>query len=160
MSPRFPKFISGGQTCAERGALDFAIRNNIVHGGWCPKGRKAQDGAIPAIYQLQETLSDDYLESSEWNVRDSDATVIFTNTKEHSDMSQCVVDFARKHQKPWLHLGADSYTTARDLSRFMGEHEIGILNVTGASHVDVMNIFEGVFFWRWRAGIIGGPDEG
>jgi len=28
------KIISGGQTGADRAALDFAIDNNIPHGGW------------------------------------------------------------------------------------------------------------------------------
>lgn len=47
--------ISGGQTGADSAALDFAIEKGIPHGGWCPKGRKAEDGPIPARYALQET---------------------------------------------------------------------------------------------------------
>jgi hypothetical protein len=49
------KIISGGQTGADRAALDFAIKQGIPHGGWCPKGRRAEDGPIDAKYQLQET---------------------------------------------------------------------------------------------------------
>jgi hypothetical protein len=48
------KIISGGQTGADRAALDWAIKNGIPHGGWCPKGRRAEDGAIPEQYSLQE----------------------------------------------------------------------------------------------------------
>jgi hypothetical protein len=33
------KIVSGGQTGADRAALDWAIENGIPHGGWCPKGR-------------------------------------------------------------------------------------------------------------------------
>ena len=55
------KIISGGQTGADRAALDFAIAHNIPHGGWCPKGRKAEDGVIPACYQLNELSTADYL---------------------------------------------------------------------------------------------------
>ncbi len=72
------KIISGGQTGADRAALDWAIRNGIPHGGWCPKGRKAEDGPIEAKYQLQETPSSKYLQRTDWNARDSDGTVIFS----------------------------------------------------------------------------------
>ena len=51
------KIISGGQTGADRGGLDVAIRHGIPHGGWCPKGRKAEDGVIPDNYLLEETSS-------------------------------------------------------------------------------------------------------
>ena len=72
------KIVSGGQTGADRAGLDWAISMGIPHGGWCPRGRKAEDGVIPARYQLTETKSADYLTRTRWNVRDSNATVIFT----------------------------------------------------------------------------------
>jgi hypothetical protein len=79
MGPRLIlKIISGGQTGADRAALDFAIKHRISHGGWCPKGRRSEDGTIPSQYQLQETPSTNYLQRTEWNVRDSDGTVIFS----------------------------------------------------------------------------------
>jgi hypothetical protein len=37
------KIVSGAQTGADRAALDWAIFRDIPHGGWCPKGRKAED---------------------------------------------------------------------------------------------------------------------
>jgi Circularly permutated YpsA SLOG family len=49
------KIVSGGQTGADRAALDFAIWHNIAHGGWCPKGRKAEDGPLEARYLLTES---------------------------------------------------------------------------------------------------------
>jgi len=54
------KIVSGGQTGADRAGLDWAINNSISHGGWCPKGRKAEDGPIDGRYQLQETPSSNY----------------------------------------------------------------------------------------------------
>ncbi len=48
------KLISGGQTGADRGGLDAAIHCGLPHGGWCPKGRKAEDGVIPVEYHLHE----------------------------------------------------------------------------------------------------------
>lgn len=72
------KIISGGQTGVDRAGLDVAMALRIPHGGWCPKGRKAEDGTIPAIYQLQETPKPDYKQRTEWNVRDSDGTLILS----------------------------------------------------------------------------------
>ena len=73
------RIISGGQTGADRGGLDAAIYCEIPHGGWCPKGRKAEDGVIPPEYQLTELSSKQYLARTKANVMDSDATVLFTH---------------------------------------------------------------------------------
>lgn len=70
------KIISGGQTGVDRGALDVALELGLPCGGWCPKGRLAEDGAIPARYPLAETPVAEYPQRTEWNVRDADATLI------------------------------------------------------------------------------------
>jgi hypothetical protein len=54
--------VSVGQTGADRAALDFVIDHGVPHGGWCSKGRRAEDGPIDGRYQLQETLSANYLD--------------------------------------------------------------------------------------------------
>jgi hypothetical protein len=66
------RIVSGGQTGADRAALEWAIEYQVPHGGWCPKGRKAENGRIPDRFNLPETPSSDYLQRNEWNVRDSD----------------------------------------------------------------------------------------
>jgi hypothetical protein len=72
------KVVSGGQTGVDRAAVDVALELGMSCGGWCPKGRKAEDGRIPDQYPLQETPSADYRQRTEWNVRDSDGTVALT----------------------------------------------------------------------------------
>ena len=72
--------LSGGQTGADRAALDFAIEFGLAHGGWCPRGRLAEDGPIDERYDLTETPSRRYNQRTEWNIRDSDATVVFSIT--------------------------------------------------------------------------------
>lgn len=72
------KIISGGQTGADRGALDAAIALDVHHGGWCPKDRRAEDGRISTKYELKETSSKNYLSRTARNVYDSDATLVFT----------------------------------------------------------------------------------
>ena len=57
-----PMIQSGGQTGADRAALDWAIENNVPHKGWCPFGRMAEDGPLSECYQLRETASPAYAE--------------------------------------------------------------------------------------------------
>ena len=49
--------ISGGQTGVDRAALDIAIELGMPHGGYCPKGRRAEDGIISSKYNLIEHAS-------------------------------------------------------------------------------------------------------
>lgn len=70
------RVVSGGQTGVDRAALDVALALGLSCGGWCPRGRRAEDGPIPARYPLRETPSADYPVRTRWNVRDSDATLI------------------------------------------------------------------------------------
>ena len=75
------KIVSGGQTGADRAALDFAIKQKIPHGGWVPKGGLAEDGPLPKKYKLTEMPTDSYQERTEQNVIDSDGTVIISHGK-------------------------------------------------------------------------------
>jgi len=68
------KIVSGGQAGVDRAALDAAMALGIDIGGWCPRGRRAIDGEIPAKYPLKETRGKSYQTRTMWNVRDSDAT--------------------------------------------------------------------------------------
>ena len=75
----FPQeIVSGGQTGADRAALDWAIANGVPHGGWCPQGRRAEDGPMHDRYSLKETPSSSHTQRTEWNVRDSDGPVVFS----------------------------------------------------------------------------------
>ena len=126
------KIISGGQTGADRAGLDWAIKNGIPHGGWCPKGRRAEDGPIDAKYQLKETPSSNDLQRTEWNVRDSDGTVIFSVGKRLSGNSSETLEFAIKHRKPYLHLSAVfKDNAAQKLKKWIEENNIRVLNVAG-----------------------------
>ena len=73
---RLEKIVSGGQTGVDRAALDVAMSLGIPCGGWCPKGRKAEDGRIPDRYPLRETDSASYRKRTILNVADSDGTLI------------------------------------------------------------------------------------
>ena len=98
------KIVSGGQTGADRAALDWAIAHQIPHGGRCPKGRLAEDNIIPSRYNLTETPSSEYSERTQWNVRDSDGTVVFSISEEIFAGTLLTVELAEKYEKPYIHL--------------------------------------------------------
>jgi len=128
------RIVSGGQTGADRGGLDAAIELGIPHGGWCPKGRKAEDGVIPAIYELNETNSADYRVRTERNVVDSDATVIFTCGPLDGG-SLLTAQCAKKHGRAWLHLDLSGRPYAESIEQFQswldGLGKGVVLNVAG-----------------------------
>ena len=126
--------ISGGQTGADRAALDFAISHGLSHGGWCPRQRRAEDGPIASRYLVRETPSNHYSQRTEWNVRDSDATVVFSIKTRLTGGTRLTFELARRFGKPVLHLSRDEedLAAARDkLLAFVEEQRIRTLNVAG-----------------------------
>lgn len=127
------KLVSGGQTGADRAALDIAMALGLPHGGWCPKGRKAEDGTIPLCYALVETPCGGYPQRTEWNVRDSDGTAVFTWARTASGGSRKTISIARGLGRPCLHIardgGGDAATLLRD---FIVRDQIAVLNVAGS----------------------------
>jgi predicted Rossmann fold nucleotide-binding protein DprA/Smf involved in DNA uptake len=126
------KIISGGQTGADRAALDFAIAHKIPHGGWCPRGRLAEDGVIPSKYKLIEMKSARYDARTRKNVREADGTVILSTRKEMSGGTLYTFEYAQKKKKPCLCLlGIPVKAAAKQLRQFIQQHHIKVLNVAG-----------------------------
>lgn len=123
------QIVSGGQTGADLAALDWAIAHGVLHGGWCPKGRRSEDGLIDKRYLLRETPSRNYLERTEWNLRDSDATVIFTLTDELDGGSKRTAQLADKLGKPWIHMRPGVHP--KFMASFLSRRNIAVLNVAG-----------------------------
>src|SRR5215831_97553 len=96
------RILSGGQTGVDRAALDVGRDYGLALGGWCPKGRKSEDGTIPTIYPLEETPTADYAQRTEWNVRDADGTIVLSwGTPEGG--TALTLEIARRLEKPHLH---------------------------------------------------------
>jgi hypothetical protein len=127
------KIISGGQTGVDRAALEWALSRGMAHGGWCPKGRRAEDGVIPPQFQLQEAGSGNPSIRTRRNVRDSDGTVIFSASAELSGGTRKTAEFANELEKPLLRLRASTgiHEAATQLASFIKEHGITVLNVAG-----------------------------
>lgn len=127
------KIVSGGQTGADRAALDWALSRGIDHGGWCPKGRLAADGPLLAHYQLRETESAGYRQRTKLNVRDSDATLVL-NTGDLDGGTLQTVRFAQTLSKPHLVVQLDEAGQGAAVHRvraWLIDGQFGTLNVAG-----------------------------
>ena len=98
------KIISGGQTGVDRGGLDAALEAGIDHGGFCPLGRRAEDGLIPARYALTEASTDAYPARTAMNVRQGHGTLLLvhgTAGLSHSVGTKLTLKMCRQQKKPW-----------------------------------------------------------
>ena len=125
------KIVSGGQAGVDRAALDVARRLSLRHGGWSPKGRRAEDGPIPRRYRLKETPSRNYGQRTKWNVRDADGTLV-VNRGPLDGGTLLTVELARDtFGKP---VYVQRLEKRLDIGRFrawLNRHHIRTLNVAG-----------------------------
>lgn len=124
------KIISGGQTGVDRAALDVALELGIPSGGWCPKGRKAEDGPIDPRYPLKETNSSEYGERTEKNVKDSDGTLILT-WGDPTGGTAFTIQMAEKHKKPYLVIDLSKNMDPPDVAYWIKAQGLALLNVAG-----------------------------
>jgi hypothetical protein len=130
--------ITGGQTGIDRAALDFCLDHQLPCGGWCPQGRKAEDGSIDRKYPVKELPEAGYAKRTAANAVDSDATVIFHPGSMFGGTLKSF-EFARKEYKPVLLLDMsvlDISKAGMQLVRFLGKHRPVILNISGPRQSD------------------------
>lgn len=124
--------LSGGQTGVDRAALDYAIDNNVFCGGWCPKGRMAEDGTIPAKYPLQEAAIKSYSWRTELNVRDSDATLVLY-AGDIKNGTELTIKMAEKMNKPLFLINMEIVDLGLEekFNNWLAEYGVEILNIAG-----------------------------
>ena len=129
-----PAFIiSGAQTGADQGGLDAARILGIPQAGFCPKGRKSDEGPIPNRYFLIETLSEDYPQRTKLNIEHSDATIILGYNLS-SPGTRLTINHCKRLGKPYLAIdlrGVDDNTAGEMLVSFLSINLPGVLNVAG-----------------------------
>lgn len=125
------RIVSGGQTGVDRAALDVAIELGIEHGGWCPRGRLAEDGPIDDRYQLQETVESDYAIRTERNVVDSDGTLLLYREQLQRG-TLLTYRLACRYHKPVLRIRLDeSPVDVGAIQRWLKDNGLQVLNVAG-----------------------------
>ena len=125
------RIISGGQTGVDRVALDVALQLGMPCGGWCPRGRLAEDGPIPARYPLREAPTSEYAERTAWNVRDSDATLVIT-WGPPTEGTAYTVHIAESLAKPCHVVDlARNEPPGPEVLRWIEENHVRVLNVAG-----------------------------
>ncbi len=127
------KIVSGGQTGADRAALDTAIKFNVPHGGWITKGRRTESGPLPDFYKLKEMDTRDYPARTRQNIIDSDGTVIIARGN-LTGGSALTYAFAQKTDR-WICtidlLDQNIFEASLNLHAFIEDHDIRVLNVAG-----------------------------
>lgn len=133
------KIVSGGQTGVDRAALDAAREQGIPIGGWCPQGRRAEDGQIDARYPLQETPSADYAQRTAWNVRDSDGTLILVEG-EPKGGTALTVEEGQRRSKPLLQRDVHA-SAVGPVRAWIQRNDIDVLNVAGPRASEALGIY-------------------
>ncbi len=141
---RVHRIVSGAQTGVDRAALDFAMSRAIDHGGWVPRGRKAEDGRVSAIYHVQETETSEYRERTRKNVLDSDGTLIVHRGR-LSGGTALTRAFARKEGRPVLLIDIDARPmdeAAPVVRDWIVQNSIATLNVAGPRESQSPGIYD------------------
>lgn len=140
------QIISGGQSGADRAALDAAIRLGIRHGGWLPRGRKAEDGPLPVRYRLRETDSDSYRQRTEKNIIVSDGTLILSFGP-LTGGSALTESLALRHGRPCLTIDLQEVPQADAVAaveNWLQRYGIRTLNVAGPRASSEPRIYDAV----------------
>ncbi|MGZ8187830.1 MAG: putative molybdenum carrier protein [Methylosarcina sp.] len=131
--PRRIKIVSGGQTGVDRAALDVALKMGTHCGGWCPKGRLAEDGTIPSRCPLSELKGAGYKARTLQNIIDSDGTILIYFGMPVGGTEQTLL-FCLDRSKPYLLIDASELSpkgAAERILEFVIDHSIAALNVAG-----------------------------
>lgn len=140
------RIVSGGQSGVDRAALEVALGLGLPHGGWCPRGRRAEDGPIPERFALRETPSADYAQRTEWNVRDADATLIL-HLGPLAGGTALTRDLARRWGRPWLAVDLAAPLLPALVGEWLVEHRVATLNVAGPRESQAPGIYGRARAW-------------
>ncbi len=135
------KIVSGGQTGVDRAALDVALEQGILCGGWCPKDRLAEDGPLDAKYPMMETPSASVSQRTEWNVRDSEATLILVWGAPKGGTLKAA-GAASRFKKPLLIVDMEKAPKVEVIEQWIESTKAHILNVAGPKASEVPQAYD------------------
>jgi hypothetical protein len=146
------KIISGGQTGVDQAALRVARELGFEIGGWCPPNRACENGTIPDDFPLIPTPYEHSPDAphiprslrTEWNVRDSDATLVLLPHHLQHDMGTAwTITCAEKLSKPLLVINPFSENSATKIYEWLSSTDITTLNIAGPSEQTCPGISRG-----------------
>jgi len=124
------KIVSGGQAGVDRGALDAALELGFDCGGWCPLGRRAEDGPIDPRYPLTESDSPRYDVRTEQNIIDSDGTLIITGGRLEGG-TRLTLELALQKNRPCRVIDLRQPLELEQVIDWLVALEISTLNIAG-----------------------------
>jgi hypothetical protein len=124
------RIVSGGQTGVDRAALEAAQAAGLARGGWCPRGRAAEDGPVPAHHPLRETPDRDPDQRTAWNVRDSDATLVLLRGPARGG-TRLTLERAREAGRPLRVVRLDARPQPSEVALWLAQTRCRVLNVAG-----------------------------
>jgi hypothetical protein len=127
---KLKRIVSGGQTGVDRAGLDVGLALGLPVGGWCPKGRRAEDGVIPDRYPLTETPERNYQTRTRRNIEDSDGTLIL-NQGVLDGGTALTASHARQIGKPCLIVALEKGIEPATFRDWLAANTITVLNVAG-----------------------------
>ena len=145
---------SGGQSGADRGAMDAARECGVRVSGWCPAGGWAEDLPSPpgvrALFpQMVETPSHDVLQRTEWNIRDSSCCIVLnTPQRGASPGTDAGYAFYEKYGKPHFAIEIGGIRTIGeqldDVRAWLNalDDDAIVLNVAGPRESEFPGVYE------------------
>jgi hypothetical protein len=155
----FTDIVSGGQTGVDRAALDVALELGLPCGGWCPRGRRAEDGPIDARYPLTETPWDGYPQRTEWNVRDSDGTLVLARGTPDRGTALTIY-LATRYNRPLLVIDLGGSPDAQAVRQWADRYDVHVVNVAGPRESSCPGIHDEAAAFMRRVLTRPGPDGG
>jgi hypothetical protein len=140
----------------DRAALDVALDLGLPCGGWCPRGRKAEDGPLPDRYPLTETPFPSYRQRTRRNVRDSDGTLILVRGQPTGGTA-LTLDVARRLRKPFLVVDPAGPLGAADVRAWAAENGVHVLNVAGPRASENPDLYDQALHFLRQ--LLAGPAE-
>jgi hypothetical protein len=144
------KVVSGGETGADRAAVDFAISHNLAYGGWVPRDGWAEDLRDPpgllALYDhFVPTQSADPGVRTTLNVRDSTATVVFSPPIATSPGVTQTLQMANVLKRPFIVIDPSSLEADASLQSFFTRlAPEATLNIAGPRESEVPSLYRAV----------------
>lgn len=115
--------------------------HGIATAGFCPKGRKAEDGPIDPKYPLTETKTANYRERTRLNILHSDATlIIYSHTMDKG--TALTANLCNEMNRTHLMIDLDKTFELRNFKTWLKKENIKTLNIAGPRESHTKGIYE------------------